>query len=87
MRVQMEVNDADGDGRICIPSKILTEYLKNLPEQPINFNINEQDLSIEMSSDIGKYRITGERADDFPKNRPLPILRPLQCLLLHCLSA
>ncbi len=67
MRVQMEVNDADGDGRICIPSKILTEYLKNLPEQPINFNINEQDLSIEMASDVGKYRITGERADDFPK--------------------
>jgi len=71
MRVQMEVNDADGNGRICIPSKILTEYLKNLPEQPINFNINENDLSIEMSSDVGKYRITGERADDFPKE-PAP---------------
>ena len=71
MRVQMEVNDADGDGRICIPSKILLEYLKNLPEQPMNFNINEQDLSIEMASDVGKYRITGERADDFPKE-PAP---------------
>lgn len=71
MRVQMEVNDADGDGRICIPSKILTDYLKNLPEQPITFNINEQDLSIEMSSDVGKYRIGGEKADDFPKE-PAP---------------
>ncbi len=71
MRVQMEVNDAEGSGRICIPSKILTEYLKNLPEQPINFTVNEQDLSIEMASDIGKYRITGERADDFPKE-PAP---------------
>ncbi len=67
MRVQLDVNDAQGDGRICIPSKILTEYLKNLPEQPITFNINEQDLSIEMSSDVGKYKIGGERADDFPK--------------------
>ncbi len=71
MRVQMEVNDADGNGRICIPSKILTEYLKNLPEQPITFSINDQDLSIEMSSDVGKYRIGGERADDFPKE-PAP---------------
>ncbi len=67
MRVQLDVNDAQGDGRICIPSKILTEYLKNLPEQPITFNINEQDLSIEMSSDVGKYKIGGEKADDFPK--------------------
>ncbi len=71
MRVQMDVNDAQGDGRICIPSKILLEYLKNLPEQPITFNVNEQDLSIEMSSDVGKYRIGGEKADDFPKE-PAP---------------
>ncbi|MBN9483316.1 MAG: DNA polymerase III subunit beta [Bacteroidetes bacterium 43-93] len=71
MRVQMDVNDAQGSGRICIPSKILTDYLKNLPEQPITFNINEQDLSIEMSSDVGKYKIGGEKADDFPKE-PAP---------------
>jgi DNA polymerase-3 subunit beta len=67
MRVTMEVSEAQDDGRICIPSKILLEYLKNLPEQPITFTINEQDLSIEMSSSVGKYRIGGERADDFPK--------------------
>ncbi len=71
MRVQLDVNDAQGDGRICIPSKILLEYLKNLPEQPITFSINEQDLSIEMSSDVGKYKIGGEKADDFPKE-PAP---------------
>ncbi|HXS36419.1 MAG TPA: DNA polymerase III subunit beta [Flavipsychrobacter sp.] len=71
MRIQMDVNDAQGDGRICIPSKILMDYLKNLPEQPITFNINQQDLGIEMSSDVGKYRIGGEKADDFPKE-PAP---------------
>jgi len=71
MRVQLDVNDAQGDGRICIPSKILMDYLKNLPEQPITFNISESDLSIEMSSDVGKYRIGGEKADDFPKE-PAP---------------
>ena len=71
MRVQMDVNDAQGNGRICIPSKILMDYLKNLPEQPITFNVNEADLAIEMSSDVGKYKIGGEKADDFPKE-PAP---------------
>lgn len=71
MRVSLDVNESQGDGRICIPSKILLDYLKNLPDQPITFNINEQDLSIEMSSSVGKYRIAGERADDFPKE-PAP---------------
>jgi DNA polymerase-3 subunit beta len=67
MRVQMEVNDAQGKGRICIPSRILIEYLKNLPEQPITLNINEKDLSVEISSEVGKYKIGGEKSDDFPK--------------------
>lgn len=67
IRVKMEVSEAQNDGRICIPSKILLEYLKNLPEQPITFSIDEQDLSVEMSSSVGKYKIGGERADDFPK--------------------
>lgn len=71
MRVQMDVSDVQGEGKICIPSKILTEYLKNLPEQPITFSVNEKDLSIEMSSDVGKYKIGGEKADDFPKE-PAP---------------
>lgn len=71
MRVQLDVTEAQGDGRICIPSKILLEYLKNLPEQPITFTINEDDLSIEMSSSVGKYKIGGEKADDFPKE-PAP---------------
>lgn len=71
MRVQLDVNDAEGKGRICIPSKILLEYLKNLPEQPVTFHISESDLSIDISSNSGKYRIVGERADDFPKE-PAP---------------
>ena len=37
MRVQLEVNESEGEGRICIPSKIVLDYLKNLPEQPITF--------------------------------------------------
>ncbi len=71
MRVTLDVNDAQDSGRICIPSKILLEYLKNLPEQPVTFTINEQELSIEIASDAGKYRIGGEKADDFPKE-PAP---------------
>lgn len=70
MRVQTNVNESEGSGRICIPSKILMEYLKNLPEQPLTFNVNLNDLSIELSSDLGKYRIGGEKADDFPKEPP-----------------
>lgn len=74
IKVQMEVQKDlesgatdDKDGRICIPSKILLEYLKNLPEQPVHFIVHSQDQSIEISSNTGKYKIGGEQADEYPK--------------------
>lgn len=67
MRIEIPVNEAEGNGKICIPSKILLEYLKNLPEQPVTFTISENEREIEISSSSGKYKIGGERADEFPK--------------------
>src|ERR1043165_1277065 len=52
MRVQMDVSEAQDDGRICIPSKILLEYLKNLPEQPITFSINEKDFGWDADASV-----------------------------------
>jgi len=68
MEVQTgETEDGNKQSMICIPSKILTEYLKNLPEQPIHFTINENDHSIELSSSTGKYKIGGENGNEYPK--------------------
>jgi DNA polymerase III subunit beta len=65
VKVSMEIT-SDDKGKICVPAKILLEALKNLPEQPINFNI-ESNFSIELTSDSGKYKIVGESADNYPK--------------------
>lgn len=70
IKVSMEVQ-SDGEkkakGRVCIPSKILLDYLKNLPEQPVHFVFNDSDNSVEISSNTGKYKIGGEKSDEFPK--------------------
>jgi DNA polymerase III subunit beta len=59
--------EAKESGSIAVPAKILMETLKNLPEQPITFSINEDTYSIELSSDIGRYKLAGENAMDYPK--------------------
>lgn len=66
MITELEV-EAKENGSIAVPSKILIETLKNLPEQPITFDINEASYSIEINSDNGKYKLSGENATDFPK--------------------
>jgi len=55
------------DGRIAIPSKILLDTLKNLPEQPVIFTIDNQTFAIEISAGDGKYKLSGENGEDFPK--------------------
>jgi DNA polymerase III subunit beta len=65
MKVTLEV-EAKDTGKVCVPAKILLDSLKNIPEQPLTFNI-EKNFAIELTSDNGKYKVMGENPDNFPK--------------------
>lgn len=54
-------------GSIAVPARILLDTLKNLPEQPVTFSIDESTYSVEIISDNGRYKLAGENATDFPK--------------------
>ena len=66
MMTELEV-EAKEDGSIAIPARILLETLRNLPEQPVTFSIDDATYSIEINSDNGRYKLAGENATDFPK--------------------
>lgn len=53
--------------RIAVPAKLIIDFLKTLPEQPITFTVNPDNNNIELTSDKGRYKISGESPDDFPK--------------------
>src|SRR5689334_8832890 len=65
MRITMDIESKES-GKVCIPAKILMDSLKNLPEQPLTFNI-EGNFAIEITTDNGKYKVMGENPDNFPK--------------------
>ena len=65
LRIQLEI-EAKDSGKVCIPSRILLDSLKNIPDQPLTFNI-DKNFGIEITSDNGKYKIMGENPDNFPK--------------------
>ena len=67
MITEVEV-EAKESGNIAVPARILMDTLKNLPEQPVTLSIDEEDgNTLEISSDNGRYKVTGENAADFPK--------------------
>jgi DNA polymerase-3 subunit beta len=65
MKVQVDV-EAKDTGKVCIPARILLDSLKNLPDQPLTFNI-DKNFAVEITSDNGKYKVMGENPDNFPK--------------------
>ena len=64
--VELQVESKE-NGSVAIPAKILIETLKNLPEQPVTFSIDDQNYNIEINSDNGRYKLAGENSADFPK--------------------
>jgi DNA polymerase-3 subunit beta len=45
----------------------LLDILKSLPDQPLTFDVDGKTFGIEITSDNGKYKLTGQNGDEFPK--------------------
>lgn len=59
--------EANEEGRIAVPARLLLNILKSLPDQPVTFSIDKQTNVIELTTDNGKYKLAGENGDDFPR--------------------
>ena len=58
--------DSNSLGEIAIPSKLLIDTLKTFPEQPLTFTVDENN-TIEISSNHGKYALAYTDGNQFPK--------------------
>lgn len=77
--------EGKGKAKIAVPSKILLETLKSLPDQPITFSFDDNTFAIEINTDKGKYKLSGENGEDFPAipevNRASSFSMPASALL------
>jgi len=59
--------DSTSQGSVAVPAKLLLEILKTFPEQPLTFTV-EENSTIEISSNSGKYALAYAPGDEFPKS-------------------
>ena len=71
LSTSIEVNEFDVDGRLAVSSKTLLEALKEIPEQPLSFQINPSNLEITVQYQNGKYSLMGQNADEYPQTQEL----------------
>lgn len=65
MSSSIEVS-SDEKGAIAVPARLLLDILKTFPEQPLTFKV-EDNNTIEISSESGKYGLAYADGDEFPK--------------------
>jgi DNA polymerase III subunit beta len=63
----LELENTSGTGTIAVPAKRINDTLKEFPEQPLTFQIDEESFAIDIFSQNGKFSITGQNGDDFPQ--------------------
>lgn len=67
MRTRISLDNVDGNGKVAIEAKRLTDILKEFPEQPLIFEINQETLGVDIISDNGKFSIVGVNGDEYPE--------------------
>ncbi|MFV0564824.1 MAG: DNA polymerase III subunit beta [Flavobacteriaceae bacterium] len=58
--------ESDSEGSVAIPARLLLDTLKTFPEQPLTFIIEENN-TVEISSNHGKYALAYADGKEFPK--------------------
>jgi len=71
MITSVEVHEVEGEGIFAIPSKNLLDSLKELPDQPISFSIDDETLEMFIFYENGKYNFIGQKGDEYPQSKPL----------------
>jgi DNA polymerase-3 subunit beta len=59
--------ESDVDGSIALPARLLLDTLKTFPEQPLTFVVEENN-TVEISSNHGKYALAYADGNEFPKS-------------------
>ena len=67
----LEVMNAEGSGLFCVSAKMLLDPLKELPEQPLTFDVNDANLEVFIHFQNGKYNFIGQKGDTYSQQKPL----------------
>ncbi|NDW11898.1 DNA polymerase III subunit beta [Bacteroides sp. 214] len=70
MVTAVEVNESDKDGRFAVVAKTLLDALKEIPEQPLTFDISDN-YEITVMYQNGKYSLMGQNAAEYPQSATL----------------
>ncbi len=67
MSATISVIDSEGEGRFCIDARRMVDLLKELPNQPLTVEVNEDTLEVNISYSDGHYSMVALPGDQYPQ--------------------
>ena len=71
MKTQINLTESDGQCRFAIGNHDLLEAVKGFSEQPITFDVNEEQTVVKISYQNGLFNLPIDNADEFPMTQPV----------------
>lgn len=66
MQSRLTLDESDGDGLFAIPSHTILDAVKELPEQPLTFEVNLSTYEVIVDYQNGQYQFAAQSAEDYP---------------------
>lgn len=67
IRTSLDVESAEGVGKVAFQAKLLLETLKEFSEQPLTFAIDDQNFGLNITSENGTYSFVGANGNEYPE--------------------
>ncbi|MCQ2346285.1 MAG: DNA polymerase III subunit beta [Paludibacteraceae bacterium] len=67
IRTSVDVDNAEGQGKVAFGAKMMLDALKEFPEQPLTFYIDEQNFSMKITNATGTYSYVGQNGMEYPE--------------------
>lgn len=69
----LALTDHDGEGEFCVTNRVILDALKELPEQPLHFDVDTagEAVAIKIVYQNGLYNFTGQSAEEYPRTQSM----------------
>lgn len=71
LTTSVDISGVEGDGKVALDAETVIGALKELPEQPITFDINDNNNEVFIYYQNGKYNFVGLDANEYPEPKQL----------------
>ncbi len=72
MRTSVQLDECDGESKFAVPNRTILDAVKELPEQPLTFDVDMNNFTIQIQYQNGVYNFTAQNAAEYPETQAIP---------------